>query len=434
MGKLINALYDILINVSKRTNLRQIVLFSFLLKIFMVIIFSNINPVSDHAWYYQQARNISLFNGIISPNGTPTAYWPAGYPLILGLIFYIFTSAVIVGQLFNAIISTISTIIFFYICLRVTKNHYISLGCSLLLAFYPDYLAHVCLISPEPLFIFLVLLSILLFLKFDNYWISILSGLFFGLATMVRPQAIFIPFLLLIAKFRPKIKKKSQILIYGVFFLTLFVSLIPWTIRNYYAFNKLIFISNNGGVNLFIGNNPNADGKYSDHFGEYLSNYTGLDKKTINNLNEIGLDSLSRKAALDYISSNPVRILYLVPLKLKGLFAHVSGFTWISFCLAIKNTVQTVIINTGFIFENIYYYGILFLWILTWLYLVFIKKKILFPEIENKLPIIIISYFVFIYGVVFFGSLRFNLILIPFIILSLAQKLILIKDIKGNHV
>jgi len=434
MVRLLIALYNFLIIVSKKTNLHQIVLFSFLFKIFLVIIFSNLTPISDFGWYYRQAKNVSLFNGIIYPNGTPTAYWPAGYPLILGLIFYIFNSSVFVGQLFNSIISSVSTIIFFYICLRFTKNKNISLGCSLLFAFYPDYFAYSCLISPDPLFIFLMLLSILLFLKFENYWLSILSGLSFGLAAIVRSQAIFIPFLLLIANCRPKIIKEKQILIYGVFFLTLVVSLTPWTIRNYYAFNKLIFISNNGGVNLFSGNNPYADGGYSDDCFRYLIDYTGLDEQKIIKLNEISLDSLYRKSAINFMASNPGRVVYLIPFKMYRLFAHVVGFRWINDSMKIRNAGDTIIIYTGFIAENLYYYGIMFSWILTWLYLIFIKKKQLFSAIENKLPVIIISYFLFIYCVVFVGTLYYNLIFIPFIILSLAQNLLIIKEFNSNHI
>jgi hypothetical protein len=38
--------------------------------------------------------------------------------------------------------------------------------------------------------------------------------------------------------------------------------LVPWWIRNQRAFGGFVPIANNGGVNLYIGNNPLATGGY----------------------------------------------------------------------------------------------------------------------------------------------------------------------------
>ena len=46
-----------------------------------------------------------------------------------------------------------------------------------------------------------------------------------------------------------------------IVYLALGLTLIPWLIRNYQLFDAFI-ISNNGGYNLLVGNNPRATGAY----------------------------------------------------------------------------------------------------------------------------------------------------------------------------
>jgi hypothetical protein len=145
-------------------------------------------------------------------------------------------------------------------------------------------------------------------------------------------------------------------------------------------------------------------------------------------LGEYGLDSLYKKAAVQYITSNPLKVANLIPAKIYRLFAHVVGFKWINDSLHNRIWGETVIIYSGYIIENEYYYLLMFSWIITLLYVIVIHKTKLLSAIEIKLPLIIIFYFLFIYGVVFWGTLYYNLIFIPFIIMSLGQNLILIKE------
>jgi hypothetical protein len=69
---MLTGFYNILVNTAKRTNLLQMAVISFLLKLLLVFVFSNPTPISDFGWYYQQAKNVSLLNGIIEISGKPT--------------------------------------------------------------------------------------------------------------------------------------------------------------------------------------------------------------------------------------------------------------------------------------------------------------------------------------------------------------------------
>jgi hypothetical protein len=41
-------------------------------------------PMNDTAIYLARALSIASGDGYIYPDGTPTAYWPVGYPAFLG--------------------------------------------------------------------------------------------------------------------------------------------------------------------------------------------------------------------------------------------------------------------------------------------------------------------------------------------------------------
>ena len=81
---------------------------------------------------------------------------------------------------------------------------------------------------------------------------------------------------------------------------------------------KIIFISANGGINLFIGNNPQATGGWID-----------ISLLLDNTLDEIERDQLALSNALEYIISHPLNTILLIPAKLFYLFIiDYEGISW----------------------------------------------------------------------------------------------------------
>jgi hypothetical protein len=82
----------------------------------------------------------------------------------------------------------------------------------------------------------------------------------------------------------------------ALFSLTLILTLTPWLVYTEIMIGEPV-ISTNGGVNFYIGNNPNANGRYTEPYG--LTGYNdGYDK------------------GLNYISNNPLSTLSLYLKKL----------------------------------------------------------------------------------------------------------------------
>lgn len=102
-------------------------------------------------------------------------------------------------------------------------------------------------------------------------------GLLWALGALVNPTlCVLMPFLIgwwLIKRKQPIRESFSSAARVTLFFL---LALLPWTVRNYYAVDGLVFVKSNFGLELWLGNNPAVKEIYSPelhpatNFGERL--------------------------------------------------------------------------------------------------------------------------------------------------------------------
>jgi tetratricopeptide (TPR) repeat protein len=94
----------------------------------------------------------------------------------------------------------------------------------------------------------------------------IAGGLCLGLASLGKPNLLLLAPMVLIAQgfLRPILSPRRWPWREGILFAaaTLIV-ILPFTLRNKLAGDDWVLISSNGGINLFIGNNPNATGGFA---------------------------------------------------------------------------------------------------------------------------------------------------------------------------
>ncbi len=86
----------------------------------------------------------------------------------------------------------------------------------------------------------------------------------------------------------------------GVFLL----ALLPWTIRNYEVFHRLIPLRDNFGLELWIGNHQGVTHQFD-------SDFPILDPSEYNRLGEIRFMESKRDIALQFIGQHPVEFLQL---------------------------------------------------------------------------------------------------------------------------
>jgi hypothetical protein len=283
----------------------------------------------DFFWYQQFARNIADGKGY-TVDGIPTGYWPIGYPGLLGIIFYVVGESVLVGKVLNIVLYIGAIFLTYRLSQRLFHCEYAARVTVCLLCFYPNHIAYTALLSSEILFVFLVALSAFAFeAARGRAGFLMLSGMFWGLAALTKPQGLVLPFLFLLF-FSRSVRSfvRSSVLVYCMVLIT--VS--PWLIRNHRVFGAYT-LANTGGINLLAGNNPHHDTGYGN-FDDKVNALLG-DLQTVPFLNmfdgkESERDTRAKNIAIDYMIHNPGRVFGLLPRKLLALFKDDAEGLWYS--------------------------------------------------------------------------------------------------------
>jgi len=165
-------------------------------------------------------------------------------------------------------------------------------------------------------FTFLLLLLICLLLKKPRISITVLAGLCYGLATLTRPIAFFLPILFYIFWLMRDRQGKSHLAHLVIILAVGELVLLPWQIHNYRTFGQFVAFSNNGGHNFWMGNNP-----YTPPRGPQTGFIAGEDTlEMMKSLNEAQRADLMFKTGLQYALSHPFRTVLVWPKKLFYLY------------------------------------------------------------------------------------------------------------------
>ena len=140
---------------------------------------------------------------------------------------------------------------------------------------------------------------------------AFLSGLATGAAVMFR--AATSPFVGLLTLW---LIWKRQWAALAMVWVGLLIVLTPWTIRNYYHYDRrLVVIASDGGVTFWTGNNPLATGEGDMAANPHLK-YANLELKSRHpGLNEEQLEPVYYRESLDWIRSHPLDWLMLMAKK-----------------------------------------------------------------------------------------------------------------------
>jgi len=366
-----------------------------------------VNPpqVSDFVWYYDRAVDMAKGRGY-AVNGIPTAYWPVGYPGFLGLLFRAFGPSVFLAKLANIAFYSGILILSYHISRRIFHSETAARITVLLLSFSPNHIAFTSILSTEILFAFLLLLGAVLFVFRPGRlaWL-LLSGIAWGLATLTKTQAVFVPVIFLLL-FSSNVRSflKSGVTVY----LALLLVITPWMARNDRVLGKPL-LSTNGGIVLFIGNNPYANGEqiWDQHVTSQLDE-SGVGHVIFDG-NEVRREEVARNLAIHYIMKNPMRTILLWAKKLYLLYrSDVDGFYYSVGKLRVPwNKIK--LLYTGLrIAGEVYYLFVLALFFVSLPSVVRGKVR------EQLIGLAIVAYFTCVY-LVFFAIPRYHFALIPWI-------------------
>lgn len=211
--------------------------------------------------------------GFSSPFGGdtgPSAWTAPVYPWIVSLAFRAFGSyshaAAFALLSFNSLFGALTCWTIYRTARRVF-NPTVALWSGWVWALYPDAIFwSVKWIWETSLSAFLVSLLFMLTVEMEgderlSSWTG--YGLLWGLAALTNPAALaFLPFAGCWLAYQLQRRGKRFLLPASLSAVVFWMAIMPWLVRNYEAFGHFIFIRDNFGNELRIGNNPLAEGAY----------------------------------------------------------------------------------------------------------------------------------------------------------------------------
>lgn len=372
-----------------------------------VLVLLPVTPSSDAAWYVGRAVEIASGAGY-AEHGTLTAFWPVGWPGLLGGLFWLFGPAVAVGQVANLIFAALAFWLVVIIGSEFFGDRRVGRLAALLLTIYPNQVWYVPVLWTEIFYGFLLLLGIWLLSRKQLGWTAA-AGAVFGIATLTKAQTPLLPPLLLAAEWliaRPRpnfVGTMGRVL---VVCLATSCVVAPWTVRNHAVFGHMIPVSTNGGITLLTGNNSSATGDYTpgDPIAADLLGRVG---------DQVEADRIARSRAITWIAAHPRDFLQLMPRKFWRLWGPDGEGEWAYQAGYSGYQAHAVLFRAVRLLNQAFYCLLIALALLS---LLLIPRRIVQAFPSCAFGWVAVLYFTAI-SLVFSGQSRFHFALMPWIAL-----------------
>ncbi len=155
------------------------------------------------------------------------------------------------------------------------------------------------------------ILTIFLLIKKQNFRSAITAGIMSAVWMYFRPEILFMSIFVAFYLWR-----KTNLKLASIYLTIVVCSAVPWTIRNYYAYNAFIPLTTNTWLNFWRGNNIkstggswNDDGHPNWHDAEIMEKVRSVPQST---RMEIDISHVYRSEAMKYLSEHPFHAVYLL--------------------------------------------------------------------------------------------------------------------------
>src|SRR5690606_5693757 len=228
----------------------------------------------DPTLYLTLAERIAAGDGYTYgdlPNQGVTAYYPPGYPLVVGVLTGLArllpgeASAFHVAIGTNVVLSLATVALVFALGRRLAGER-VGLVAAAVVGLWPNLIVHTGVVLTETLYLFLLVVLLLVLLASGPVARSpglrrlVVVGALLGASVLVRPISLVLVPLLPLLWWRSG--ARTAMLRTGTVVAGVALVVLPWTARNAVQMGSPVLISTNMGDNLCIGNNPDADGAY----------------------------------------------------------------------------------------------------------------------------------------------------------------------------
>lgn len=262
---------------------------------------------------------IASGHGFSNPFGAPTgptAWEPPLYPYLTAGVFHIFgiysRASAFVLLAINSVFSALTCIPIFLIARRVFSEK-VAVGSAWTWALLP-YVMFWCTRWVWETSLSALLMTVILQLTLtmedrDGLKPWLWFGLLWGIAALTSTVLLaFLPASGLWAWYHRARRRKPSLA--GVVLASaVFIACVtPWIVRNYQTFGRFIFIRDNFGVELRLGNGTGADGTWMQYLHPTQDLYAMRQYTT---MGELAYIDLRKRQAVDYIKADYARFAIL---------------------------------------------------------------------------------------------------------------------------
>jgi hypothetical protein len=275
-------------------------------------------------------RSIALGQGFSNPYGGNTgssAWEPPLYPYLIGGVFrifgiYTYASAWALLSI-NCVFAALTTIPVYLIAYR-TFGARVAIWSARAWALNPYvwyWSVHwIWDTTFTPLMLALIFLVALELEQWPGWRGWIVFGALWGVGALANPTMLsFLPFCGLWVwrqRYRGGLTSLAGVVLSSFVF---FLVLSPWLVRNYEVFGRFVFIRDDFGLQVRLGNNQLADGML---IATLQPNLNKLELEKFQRLGEIAYEADCRRLAFEWIRANPERFAVI---SMKRFFYYWNG-------------------------------------------------------------------------------------------------------------
>jgi len=268
--------------------------------------------------------------GMADPNISTTPYFRPPLPAYwLAAIYALFGHDYLAARIVQILLGSLSCVLVYFLGKRLFDRTAAGFA-GILMATYWIFIYFDTEFREVTLLVFLypgALLALLAYRDRPGYRPAIASGLLLGLAILAKPNTIlFVPIAVswMIGVTWTQGSRRQHLFYALATLLVAALCIVPVTIRNVVRGGDAVLVSSNGGINLYIGNNPAATGLSVSLPGSLPPFETAFDYPWIvahveraenRPLKRSEVSSYFADLALDYIWENPGRVATLCSKK-----------------------------------------------------------------------------------------------------------------------
>jgi len=384
-----------------------------------------LEQASDSAWYV--ARALELADGLgFQESGHPTAYWPVGWPAIMAGAVSMIGSVDATVVILNLLGAALVMWMILWFGRHVAGSEHVARIALLGYAIYPNHIAYAGNAATETVYTGLAMLAFgLLIGGRRKTWILIISGLIFGVTTLIKPQTLAFPFgaLIALSLVVPAFGWRAALRAGVTVYLALMCVVLPWSLRNQAVLGDFVLVSTNGGVALILGANDQITG---DHFAyEVTPVFTQFGIPWAQRVErQVELNQKQKEYAKSWIRQHPGEYAAWMPRKIFYLWVKDTDGFW-----AFDSTYPAAggAIRIAQIINQIYYTMVLLLGLICAYFA--LRAIYIRDSVRMQLGLLFcMPVLVSLLAAVFTGQIRYHFPAMPFIFIAAAWTIVLFLD------